>query len=85
MEHYFKIGQRFTTWQTVLDQQRQCEQECFIQLYSRDSKTLEGQRKHVPNRIKEANMNLKYYKVKLCCYSGGKKYTSRGNGERSSR
>ena len=55
--------------------------ENICTFYARDTKTLEGQRKHVPKRI-NANFDLKYYNLKLCCCSGVKNHFPRGNGER---
>ena len=81
MNQVFPLGRRFNSWEEVQECKKLLE-KTFVHFYARETKTLEGQRKHVPKHINNANFDLKYYSLKLCCCSGGKNYFPRGNGER---
>ena len=81
----FSVGERFSSWEEVLERKDTVEKTLFIQFFLRDAKKLESQKKHAPKRVENANPQLVYFLVKLCCHSGGRGYKTKGNGERDVR
>lgn len=61
------------------------ENQLFISLYKRDSKTLEHMKKYCPKKILSANKDLVFYRIVFSCHKGGQKFQTRGKGLRKSR
>ena len=85
MDNFFPVGERFLSWDAVMERKSELEKSLFIQLYQRDSKTLKSGEKHAPNRTANANADVKYLHVKMCCHSNGRTYQPKGNGELQSK
>ena len=49
-----------------------------VQLYVRDSRTIDATEKHLLNR--QRNAALQYYQITYCCIHGGRHYKSHGSG-----
>ena len=61
------------------------EQQNFVQLYKRNTRTIAVYAKRCPNRnlLEKANKALKYAEIDLCCNHGGRdNFKSRGTGQR---
>ena len=78
----FEIGECFSSYSDLESKVKSYEKSRSVQLTHRDSRTLEAARKRVPKRVEGANAELKYYSIHLTCLFGGKKYKSKGSGER---
>ena len=66
----FPVGRRFSSWEEV----QECKniwrrKHLYIFMPGTQKNLNEGQRKHVPKHINNANFDLKYYNLKLCCCS----------------
>ncbi|KAJ8931806.1 hypothetical protein NQ314_015262 [Rhamnusium bicolor] len=54
------------------------ENELFISLYKRDSKSLEHIKKYCLKKIRNANKDLVFYRIVFSCHKGGQKFKIRG-------
>ena len=77
-EHAFRIGETFSTFSELEEKIRQFKDNAFIDLYRRDSKTIE--KANVKRHIKA---ELRFYRIKYACVFGGRKFKSFSKGERS--
>ena len=78
----FEIGESFSSYSDLDAKVKSYEKSRSIQLTHRDSRTLEAASKRAPKRVEGAKPELKYYSIHLTCVFGGKKYKSKGSGER---
>ena len=75
------VGDKFSSYDDLKSRITAYEEEIFVQLMQRDSKTLAPATKRVPIKVQKANKSLKYYYIQFCCAFGGKDYKSRSSGK----
>lgn len=78
----FTVGDCFSSYKELEERIQQYEDDKYVQLGHKDSRTLEGAKKRAPKRIESANKDLLYYSIHLTCVFGGKKYKQRSTGQR---
>ena len=78
----FSVGDKFSSYNDLLERVKAFEETTYSQLVHRDSRTLEAAAKRVPKKVEKANKELVYYTINLTCVFGGKKYRNRGTGVR---
>ena len=76
------VGDTFSSYEDLKSRIIAYEEEIFVQLMQRDSKTLAAATKRVPIKVQKANKSLKYYYIQFCCAFGGKDYKSKSSGKR---
>ena len=69
------IGDKFSTFQDFEKKIKDVQDATHVQLWFRDSRTLEGAKKRYPGVVSKANKQLKYYSITLVCVCGGRKYS----------
>ena len=78
MESVIKEGDCFKTFsdiERVLDEYMQSN---YVQLYKRNSRTIEGYKKHFPSKaLIQIPQELRYGEIDFCCIHGGKKFSSK--------
>ena len=77
----FFVGKRFSSFDELKDSIVKYERSHFVKFWIRDSRTVDSVRKKFESRY--LNDRLKYYEITYCCIHGGKKFTCRGTGKRS--
>ena len=78
----FSVGDTFQSYEELSERIREFEAQNHLQLYHRDSITLQGAKKRAPSRVEKANVSLKYFTIDLACLFGGKGYNAKGKGLR---
>ena len=76
------VGDTFQSYEEFLKRIKEFEAFNHVQLFHKDSRTLEAARKRVPKRIEKPKPSLMYFSVDLACLFGGKDYEGRGTGAR---
>ncbi|KAI0238861.1 hypothetical protein LSAT2_010369, partial [Lamellibrachia satsuma] len=76
------VGEKFSSFSQFSDKIKQVQDDSFVQLYLRDSRTIDGAKQRMPNIAAKANRNLKYYSVQFTCIFGGKLHKSESKGAR---
>ena len=71
------VGDKFASVKALADSLVQVQDNTYVQLWTRDSRTLEGAKRRYPKRAGNANPNLKYYSLSLTCSCGGRKSLSK--------
>ena len=77
-------GEKFVSLAKLQEAVERYEITKFVQLYRRNTRTVEVYAKRVPGRnlIEKTNPSLKYAEIDLCCIHGGNQRKSRGTGQR---
>lgn len=76
------VGDKFSSFSELSSKIKQVQDDSFIQLYLRDSRTIAGAKKRMPNIAAKANENLKYHAVQYSCVFGGKLHKTESKGTR---
>ena len=77
----FSVGESFETFEKLERKIKEYEQARSVQLWRRDSRTVDAARRRVDRPI---NSRLKYYEIVYACINGGKKFKTKGQGRRAS-
>lgn len=77
----FKVGDSFKSFEEVESKLKEYEKVNCVQYWKRDARTVEAAQKRINRPLSQC---MKYYEVTFCCIHGGKKFTSKGEGKRSS-
>lgn len=80
--HNFKVGDTFDSFENFDKRLKEFQDHMYCTYYRRDAVTIEQSRKKGVK--KQINEELKYYMLKYCCIHGGKKFKTKGTGQRSS-
>ena len=67
------VGDNFSTFEELERKLQDVQDTTHIQLWYRDSRTLEGAKKRYPITVSKANTQLKYYSITLACVCGGRR------------
>ena len=81
----FNKGDKFSSWMELLERKSQYELAYHVELWVRDSRTIEAAKTKAPKRAASANPELKYFSATLCCRSGGRCFKSNSQGKRQTR
>jgi len=73
------VGDKFSTIEEFLTKMTQVQLDTNVQLWSRDSRTLEGAGRRYPRAVEGANPKLKYYSLYMACVCGGRKQQGKAN------
>ena len=73
-------AKKFATYEELRSFIADYQLENKVQLYIRDSRTIDAAQKCLPKR--QLNAVLQYYQVTYCCVHGGRHYKSYGSGIR---
>lgn len=73
-------GATFTSFEELEKEIIKYQRENFVQLYKRDSRTIDAALRRAPNR--KFNPSIQYSKVVYSCIHGGKKFKSESKGKR---
>ena len=76
----FCLGEHFTSYDNIKEKMKQCEEENFVNVWIRDSRTINRSCKSKKNY----NPAIKFYEVRYACKNRGRKFKSESTGERSS-
>ena len=76
----FFVGQEFRTFEDLDAHIKKYESEHYVQLWRRDSRTVEAARKRMNRPLSD---EIKYYEVTYLCIHGGKKFKARGEEKRA--
>ena len=76
----FAVGESFSSFQELESKVKLYEEEQYVQLWKRDSRTVQTAQKRMTRHLSE---EIKYYELTLCCIHGGKKFKPRGEGKRA--
>ena len=76
----FVLGETFFTFPALEEKLRLYQQQNFVQLWIRDSRTVSAAKKRLTRNVKDS---LRYYEIKYCCIQGGVGFKSRGKGKRT--
>ena len=76
----FSVGQQFSSFSDVAKAIQDYENLTYCKLWIRDSRSVEAGRKRMSRYLSDT---IKYYEITYCCIHGGKKFTARGEGKRS--
>ena len=71
------IGDKFSNIKEFLAKINEVQKNTSVQLWNRDSRTLEGAKKRYPLQVANANPQLKYYSLHMACVCGGKKQSDK--------
>lgn len=74
------VGATFSTYAELENEIEKYQVENSVQLYKRDSRTIEAALRRAPNR--EFNKAIKYSELVFSCIHGGKKFVSQSTGKR---
>ncbi len=77
----FCVGDKFSTFKELESAVESYKKQHFVDLWRRDSRTIEASRKRGVDRPLKAE--LKYFELKYCCIHGGQRFVPRGRGKRS--
>ena len=72
-----QVGDLFSSFDELRTKLSEYQKENGIQLYIRDSRTVEAAKKKYRLSDKNFKQSLRYYEIKLSCIFGGKKYQSK--------
>ena len=78
------VGDTFSNYDEVFAKIKQVEIDSSVQLYRRDSRTIEGAKTRMPRIAEKANPVLQYYTLEYCCVFGGKSHKTESRGIRAS-
>ena len=76
------VGDTFQSHEEFSKRIKEFKAVNHVQLFHKDSRTLEAARKRLSKRIEKAKPSLMYFSVDLACLFGGKDYKGRGTGAR---
>ena len=76
----FVLGEAFFTFPALEEKLQLYQQQNFVQLWIRDSRTVSAAKKCLTRNV---NDSLCYYEIKYCCIQGGVSFKSRGKGKRT--
>ena len=76
----FTIGKNFRFFSELKDKVEDFEKANFIQLYIRQSRSVEAAAKRAPK--KQFNEEIKYSEIEYSCIHGGRVFKSTSTGER---
>ena len=76
------VGQLFSSFADLEAFLENYKKTNFIDLYVRNSRSVENGQKRLSKSLKP---ELVYYEIKFACVHGGRKFSSRGTGQRLSR
>ena len=74
------VGDTFSCFEDLERTVAKYQKEHFVQLYKRDSRTIESSIRRATN--KKYNPDIKYTHITYSCINGGKKFTSSSKGKR---
>ena len=75
----FCLGEHFTSYDDLREKTKMYEEQNFVNLWIRDSRTIEA------TRVKEIyNSAIKFSEIRYACKHGGRKFKSESSGVRSS-
>jgi len=74
------VGQKFETFKNLESVISKFEEKNFVQLYRRNSETVEYALKRTPNRTLKSD--LKYVRLTYACIHGGKNFRTNSSGKR---
>ena len=77
---FFSVGKIFKSFADLQERLSAYESSTYTKLWRRDSRSVETARKRINRSLSEA---ITYYEVTYGCIHGGKKFTARGEGKRS--
>ena len=79
----FSVGDTFASFDELSTKIKQVENDSSVQLYMRDSRTIEGAKKRMPRIAEKANSVLRYHSLQYCCVFGGKCHKTESRGIRA--
>ena len=68
------VGDRFASIKVLSESLLQVQDNTYVQLWTRDSRTLKGAKRRYPLKAGNANLELKYYSLSLTCSCGGRNH-----------
>ena len=74
----FYLGENFTSFDDLKEKMKKYEEENFVNVGIRDSRTIEAARVK-----KNYNPAIKFYETRYACKHGGRKFRSESTGLRS--
>ena len=74
------VGAIFTSFKELQKEIIKYQRENYVQMYRRDSRTIEAAMRRAPNRT--FNPRIEYSEVVYSCIHGGKKFKSESKGKR---
>lgn len=77
----FSVGEKFSSFKAFQGKLDRYQRETNSQWYRRDSRSVEAYKKRFPNRT--FNVDIKFAELTYACVCGGKKFKTRGSGQRS--
>ena len=78
------VGDKFSSFDTLSNKIKRAEDASFVQLYLRDSRTLDAAKKRTPKIAAQASEILKYHSITYSCIFGGKEHKTGSKGIRTS-
>ena len=75
------VGDKFSTFEELERKIQDVQDATNVQLWYRDSRTLEGAKRRYPVAVSKANTRLKYYTITLACVCGGRKHSDKRSGK----
>ena len=79
------VGDTFRTFDELTEKIKQVQHASFVQLYMRDSRTIEAAKKRMPKIAAKpkANSLLRYHSLQYSCVFGGKCHRTESKGIRA--
>lgn len=78
----FTLGQKFNSFKELEDKIKSYQNERYVQLYRRDSRSIKAAQKRTPKKAVNVKPELVYAYLEYCCIHGGKKFKSESAGTR---
>ncbi|XP_068228108.1 uncharacterized protein [Palaemon carinicauda] len=76
----FSVGDTFSSYTELEEKLKSFQSTNYTQLWKRDSRTIATACKRKPNR--HFNTDIKFYELRYSCVHGGRKHTSKSEGQR---
>ena len=76
----FSVNDIFNSFDEVDKKIKQYEGKKAVQLWKRDSRTIEAARKRIDRHL---DKQIKYYELTYSCIHGGRKFQAKGEGKRA--
>ncbi|KAL1470285.1 hypothetical protein MTO96_040524 [Rhipicephalus appendiculatus] len=76
-EATFSVGDEFASFAALEEKVSLYSSTNYVQLWKRDTRTIEGAKKRVGKVAASMSDALKYQSIRYCCIQGGKKFTSK--------
>ena len=76
----FSVNAKFSSFKELEDEIDKYQRDHYVQLYKRDSRTIEAAMRRAPN--KKFKSEIKYSELVYCFIHGGKKFKSESKGKR---